>query len=201
MKNKSLIIIGTAIIVLLIINGIFLFKSTGNVTNEENNNTILNQNVNGETTEEQENSSFPQEPITQIDISEQNQEEQPIIISSVIDGDTIQLSTGEEVRLIGINAPEIGEKCYQEAKDFLDDYILGKEVFLERDVEDKDQYFLIFSIFLRCFKICIVSTFSRCVSLFIETGWNTLKILNTLETLEHLGNLTKIENHTTHRQH
>lgn len=63
-----------------------------------------------------------------------------VLISHVIDGDTIQLSTGEEVRLIGINAPEKGEKCYEESKEFLEDFISGKEITLKKDVEDKDQY-------------------------------------------------------------
>ena len=62
------------------------------------------------------------------------------IVSNIIDGDTIKLLRGEGVRLIGINAPGVGEKCYEEAKEFLEDFILGKEVSLERDVEDRDQY-------------------------------------------------------------
>ncbi len=77
----------------------------------------------------------------------QNQEEQDsesekesITVSYVLDGDTIKLSTGEEVRLIGINAPEVGEKCYGEAKEELKELILGKEIILEKDIDDKDQY-------------------------------------------------------------
>ena len=46
---------------------------------------------------------------------------------------------GEEIRLIGINAPEKGEKCYEEAKEFLEYFVLGKEITLERDVEDKEE--------------------------------------------------------------
>ncbi len=66
--------------------------------------------------------------------------EQKVIVTRVIDGDTIQLSTGENVRLIGINAPERGEKCYEESKGFLESEIANKEITLEKDVEDKDQY-------------------------------------------------------------
>ncbi len=62
------------------------------------------------------------------------------IVSYVLDGDTIKLSTEETVRLIGINAPEKGEKCYEESKEFLEDFISDKEITLEKDVEDKDQY-------------------------------------------------------------
>jgi len=42
--------------------------------------------------------------------------------------------------LIGINAPERGEAYYEKAKERLQKLIGGKEVVLERDSEDKDQY-------------------------------------------------------------
>jgi len=61
-------------------------------------------------------------------------------VTKVIDGDTIEINTGEKVRLIGINSPEVGEECYEEAKEELENLILGKEVTLEADVEDKDKY-------------------------------------------------------------
>jgi len=58
----------------------------------------------------------------------------------VTDGDTIELENGETVRLIGLNAPESGQSCSSEATDKLKDFVLGKEVTLEQDVGDKDQY-------------------------------------------------------------
>ncbi|MBR9677003.1 hypothetical protein GOV04_02585 [Candidatus Woesearchaeota archaeon] len=61
-------------------------------------------------------------------------------VTKVIDGDTIELETGERVRLIGINSAEFGEECFEEAKEELEDLILGKEVTLEVDIEDKDKY-------------------------------------------------------------
>ncbi len=63
-----------------------------------------------------------------------------ITVSSVSDGDTIKLSNGETVRLIGINTPESGYFCSTEATDKLKDFILKKEVSLERDAVDKDRY-------------------------------------------------------------
>lgn len=63
-----------------------------------------------------------------------------ITVSYVLDGDTIKLSTGETVRLIGINAPESGRICSSEATDKLKEFVFGKQVTLERDVDDKDQY-------------------------------------------------------------
>ncbi|MBU1031026.1 MAG: thermonuclease family protein [Nanoarchaeota archaeon] len=77
----------------------------------------------------------------------QNQEEQDSeseeeskTVSSVSDGDTIKLSNGETIRLIGLNAPESGQSCSSEATDKLKEFVLGKEVILEQDVDDKDQY-------------------------------------------------------------
>jgi len=60
-------------------------------------------------------------------------------VSKVIDGDTVVVN-GESVRLLGIDANERGEECYKEAKVRLEELVLNKEVLLEKDVRDKDQY-------------------------------------------------------------
>lgn len=62
------------------------------------------------------------------------------LVYRVIDGDTIELQSGERIRLIGINAPESGQKCYAEATSRLSSLVGAKEIRLERDVTDKDQY-------------------------------------------------------------
>jgi len=49
-------------------------------------------------------------------------------VVKVIDGDTIELDGGERVRLVGINTPEKGEPCYDEARLFLEGIVLGKRV-------------------------------------------------------------------------
>lgn len=81
--------------------------------------------------QQQVSKTYPQEKLPQTTTA---------IVSSVLDGDTIQLSTGETVRLIGLNAPELGQSCSSEAKDMLEELVLGKEVTLEKDIDDKDQY-------------------------------------------------------------
>jgi len=63
-----------------------------------------------------------------------------IVVSEVIDGDTIKLSNGELVRLLGINAPEKGQKFYEEAKRKLKEILRDKKIILERDARDKDNY-------------------------------------------------------------
>lgn len=60
----------------------------------------------------------------------------------VIDGDTFETATGEKVRLIGINAPEISDIFGQEAKQYLSDLIVNKTVDLQTDniSNDRDRY-------------------------------------------------------------
>ncbi len=58
----------------------------------------------------------------------------------VIDGDTFVLNDNKKVRLIGVDAPEVGECFYGEAKEFLMDLTLNKDVILEKDVSEVDSY-------------------------------------------------------------
>ncbi|MGV8152620.1 MAG: thermonuclease family protein [Candidatus Nanoarchaeia archaeon] len=64
----------------------------------------------------------------------------PNTVTRVIDGDTFELATGEKIRLICIDAPEIKSKGGEESKLFLESIILGKEIRLEKDITDKDAY-------------------------------------------------------------
>ena len=67
-------------------------------------------------------------------------EYQSVLVTQVVDGDTIAVEGGMRVRLIGIDAPERDEECYTEAKEYLNGMILHKVVNLEMDITDKDQY-------------------------------------------------------------
>ena len=60
-------------------------------------------------------------------------------VGKVIDGDTVVIN-GESIRLLGIDADERGYECYNEAKKRLEELVLNKDVKLEKDVKDKDQY-------------------------------------------------------------
>ena len=62
------------------------------------------------------------------------------MVTEVIDGDTIVLLGGERIRFIGMNTPEEGMYFYAEARDVLKIMILGKEVWLEKDISEYDQY-------------------------------------------------------------
>lgn len=70
-------------------------------------------------------------------------------VIKIIDGDSIVLDDGREVRYIGINTPELPnkynnfatEECFaRQAKDTNDALVLNQEVELESDINDKDQY-------------------------------------------------------------
>ncbi|MEM7821812.1 MAG: thermonuclease family protein [Candidatus Aenigmatarchaeota archaeon] len=61
-------------------------------------------------------------------------------VSQIIDGDTIELTNGQKIRLLGIDAPEKGQYYYKEASNRLEQLVKGKEVFLEKDVSNRDNY-------------------------------------------------------------
>jgi len=63
-----------------------------------------------------------------------------VLVTEVIDGDTIVIEGGYHVRYIGIDAPESGELYYLEAKQANEDRVIGKEIRLESDISDKDSY-------------------------------------------------------------
>jgi micrococcal nuclease len=67
-------------------------------------------------------------------------------VAKVYDGDTIRLSNGDKVRLLGINTPEI-ESHFQQAqvggqsaKNWLSQKLSNHDVMLEYDVEKRDKY-------------------------------------------------------------
>ena len=62
------------------------------------------------------------------------------LATKIIDGDTFLIEGGYSVRILGIDADERGYPCYDAAKNRLEEFILNKEVRLEKGVEDKDQW-------------------------------------------------------------
>ncbi|MEX1997648.1 MAG: thermonuclease family protein, partial [Candidatus Andersenbacteria bacterium] len=67
-------------------------------------------------------------------------------VARVIDGDTIELSTGERVRYIGVDTPETVDprtapQCLgKEASNKNKELVEGKAVTLEKDVSETDRY-------------------------------------------------------------
>ncbi len=76
----------------------------------------------------------------------QQQGEESVMVSRVIDGDTIVLATGVRVRYIGMNTPELVDprkpvECFaHEAKEANRKLVEGKAVRLEQDVSERDKY-------------------------------------------------------------
>jgi len=67
-------------------------------------------------------------------------------VKRVIDGDTILLDNGQEIRYLGLDAPEIthenvNEECYgKEAKEYNINLLKNSKVRLIKDLVDKDEY-------------------------------------------------------------
>lgn len=67
-------------------------------------------------------------------------------VSKVVDGDTIELMSGQAVRLIGIDTPETVDPrrpvgCFgKEASNETKNLLTGKEVILQKDVSKVDKY-------------------------------------------------------------
>lgn len=64
-------------------------------------------------------------------------------VTTVIDGDTIEVNLEGliyRVRYIGIDTPEIGESCADEATEANRQLVEGKTVWLEKDISETDKY-------------------------------------------------------------
>lgn len=61
-------------------------------------------------------------------------------VTKVIDGDTVSLETGEKVRYLGIDTPEINKLLGREAKQFNEELVLNKKVIIELDQTKYDTY-------------------------------------------------------------
>jgi len=95
--------------------------------------------------EDIENSENANNPENQKTVYEQEATSQEIedvfIVKEVIDGDTIVLENGQQVRYIGINAPETPNGCFaQQATEKNKELVQGKEVRLEKDISETDDY-------------------------------------------------------------
>jgi endonuclease YncB( thermonuclease family) len=51
-----------------------------------------------------------------------------VVVTGVVDGDTVVVSPGGQVRVIGIDTPERGRRCYSEATEALKKLVLNKRV-------------------------------------------------------------------------
>lgn len=67
-------------------------------------------------------------------------------VAKAIDGDTVELTTGEKVRYVGIDTPETkhptkGVQCFgREASARNKELVEGKKILMEKDVSNTDRY-------------------------------------------------------------
>lgn len=64
------------------------------------------------------------------------------LVTNVVDGDTVDIDTGERIRYLMVDTPELSsDDCFAtEARDFNESLVLGEEVTLEYDVEKQDRF-------------------------------------------------------------
>lgn len=67
-------------------------------------------------------------------------EEPTYVVTHVVDGDTIDLDSGDTVRLVGIDTPERGECGFGPAQSTMKRLVLGREVTLVASDEEADKY-------------------------------------------------------------
>ena len=66
-----------------------------------------------------------------------------VLVTRVVDGDTVELKDGRKVRFIGVNTPESTtrtEEYGREASNYTTEKLEGKTVWLQKDVSETDRY-------------------------------------------------------------
>jgi endonuclease YncB( thermonuclease family) len=90
--------------------------------------------------------TLSEEPNDTTPLPERKGKPDEVFVKRVIDGDTIELNSGEKVRLIGIDTPETVDprkpvQCFGlAAKEFTKSLLENQWVRLELDVQPKDKY-------------------------------------------------------------
>lgn len=79
-------------------------------------------------------------PYNQAQPGEPRGDGRTLVVTHVVDGDTVDLDNGETVRLVGIDTPERGECGYDEARSALVDLVEGKRITLGPSDENRDRY-------------------------------------------------------------
>lgn len=73
-------------------------------------------------------------------------EGEKVLVTEVIDGDTVKIQSGQTVRLLGIDTPETKDPrrpvgCFgKEASSETKKLLFGKEIILQKDVSETDKY-------------------------------------------------------------
>jgi micrococcal nuclease len=94
--------------------------------------------------------TFHQENINNQEIEKQEQKQlakrfnlEAVTVERAVDGDTLKLTDGRRVRLIGINTPESTKRTEQygkEASQYTMSKLNGKQVWIQKDISETDRY-------------------------------------------------------------
>lgn len=131
-KNKLFVAI---VVGAVIISGAIYFglQNYGKISVKKNNNLLTdNQPVLKETTASKK--------VLKNDNSSKCLAGEEVLVTKVIDGDTIVVNGGHHIRLLSIDADELGYPCYESAKTRLEELVFNKKVLLEKDKTDIDKY-------------------------------------------------------------
>lgn len=66
-----------------------------------------------------------------------------VAVGRIVDGDTFETSDGRRVRLVGVNTPESTSRTEaygKEASNYTTSKLEGKQVWMQKDVSDRDRY-------------------------------------------------------------
>lgn len=132
-KNKFYFI---GIILVLLIVVLLLITKNSYFKNQENNQNITSQPSISQTIENLDSLNSP----------EIINNSPGLLVTRVIDGDTIELENGKRVRYLGINTPESVDprkpvECFGKEASFKNkELVLNKKVVLEKDISEIDKY-------------------------------------------------------------
>ncbi len=62
------------------------------------------------------------------------------MVVAIVDGDTVHLESGETIRYLLVDTPELGDCFGAEARRYNRDLVLGRQVTLAHDVDCEDRY-------------------------------------------------------------
>ena len=124
---KDFVLFGV-VLLLLLLTSCTLESGTSTETTQ----TVLQENINNKEIEKQEQKQlakrFNLEAVT---------------VERAVDGDTLKLTDGRRVRLIGINTPESTKRTEQygkEASQYTMSKLNGKQVWIQKDISETDRY-------------------------------------------------------------
>jgi micrococcal nuclease len=122
-----------------------IFPDTEDSTKSAKNTNIV---ANLPTTEQDAQAQLPsvestQNPVEAVEEQVKTSDLEKTTVVRVVDGDTIEITSGQRVRYIGMDTPELTGTvgCYaQEAANKNKELVEGKEIEMEKDVSETDRY-------------------------------------------------------------